>query len=214
MQASAQYAQAILHRFPVGKKVLVHYSPGQPQQAVLEPGIHGGTWICLGVGTVFILFGWGFWQWVGLSAAAEPPAGVTKAATMGKATVESGEPPIFLGVLFIVLGSFFWLMLLMDNTAGWLGHACCGFFILCGLFLLAWRLKNKLPSKILMWLVLALFMAILHWLAFGEYLQKGTTSGPNLHHTGTTLLAAFTVVMDLLMLFCLAIRLMAGRNSE
>ena len=57
ISSSAAYAQGILHRYPVGKTVTVHYSPDNPSDAVLETGIHGATWICLGVGTVFVLVG-------------------------------------------------------------------------------------------------------------------------------------------------------------
>ena len=57
MSSSVAYAQGILDRYPVGKTVIVHYSPDDPSDAVLETGIHGGTWICLGVGTVFVLVG-------------------------------------------------------------------------------------------------------------------------------------------------------------
>ena len=69
MSSSSEYAQGILNRYPVGKKVSVHYSPGDPSDAVLETGIHGGTWICLGVGTAFALFGIMFLQIKG------PPCG-------------------------------------------------------------------------------------------------------------------------------------------
>ncbi len=58
MSSSTDYAQRILDRFPVGRKVPVHYSPDDPRLAVLETGVHGGTWICFGVGTVFSLAGW------------------------------------------------------------------------------------------------------------------------------------------------------------
>ena len=57
MSSSSEYARGILNRYPVGKKVSVHYAPGDPSDAVLETGIHGGTWICLGVGIVFLLVG-------------------------------------------------------------------------------------------------------------------------------------------------------------
>jgi len=56
MSASAGYAHGVLARYPVGGKVTVHYSPADPGQAVLETGIHGGVWICCGVGTLFMLF--------------------------------------------------------------------------------------------------------------------------------------------------------------
>ncbi len=62
MSSSSEYARGILNRYPVGKKVSVHYPPGDPSDAVLETGIHGGTWICLGVGTAFTLFGIMFLQ--------------------------------------------------------------------------------------------------------------------------------------------------------
>jgi hypothetical protein len=58
MSASATYAQGILNRFPVGKKVPVYFFPNDPQLALLETGVHGGTWICFGVGTVFELASW------------------------------------------------------------------------------------------------------------------------------------------------------------
>jgi hypothetical protein len=57
--SSAAYAQGVLARYPNGKKVSVYYSPSHPEQAVLEPGIHGGTWICFVVGVVFIFAGTG-----------------------------------------------------------------------------------------------------------------------------------------------------------
>jgi hypothetical protein len=58
MSASVDYARGILDRFPVGRKVPVYYFPKDPQTAVLETGVHGGTWICFGVGTGFELVGW------------------------------------------------------------------------------------------------------------------------------------------------------------
>ena len=45
MSSSASYAHGVLDRYPVGKQVVVHYSPEHPAEAVLETGIHGGTWM-------------------------------------------------------------------------------------------------------------------------------------------------------------------------
>ena len=73
MSSSSAYAQGILNRYPVGKKVSVHYSPGDPAEAVLETGIHGGTWICFGVGTAFTLFGILFLQVSRAAARAQLP---------------------------------------------------------------------------------------------------------------------------------------------
>ena len=73
MSSSSEYAQGILNRYPVGKKVSVHYSPGDPSEAVLETGIHGGAWICLGVGTAFGLFGIMFLQIQRAAARAQMP---------------------------------------------------------------------------------------------------------------------------------------------
>ena len=57
MSSSAEYARGVLNRYPVGKKTAVHYLPGDPSDAVLETGIHGGMWICFAVGTGFTFFG-------------------------------------------------------------------------------------------------------------------------------------------------------------
>jgi hypothetical protein len=49
--------EAILARYPVGKKVQVHYSSNNPQLAVLETGIVGETWLTFVVSISFILAG-------------------------------------------------------------------------------------------------------------------------------------------------------------
>ena len=54
---SSDYIQLILDRYSIGKMVFVHYSPGNPQLAVLETGIYGGTWTNLIVGTLFVIIG-------------------------------------------------------------------------------------------------------------------------------------------------------------
>lgn len=51
---SEREAQAILNRYPVGQVVVVFYDPAQPEKAVLEPGVSGGSYIVLGIGAVFV----------------------------------------------------------------------------------------------------------------------------------------------------------------
>jgi len=62
MSSSAAYAQGVLNRYPIGKTISVHYAPDNPTDAVLETGVHGGSWIGLVVGTFFTLFGLMFLQ--------------------------------------------------------------------------------------------------------------------------------------------------------
>ncbi len=58
-------AQRHADRYPVGKEVTVYYNPGDPEDAVLEPGlvpsgsVQGARWACiagLAVGGIILLF--------------------------------------------------------------------------------------------------------------------------------------------------------------
>lgn len=53
-------ARRLLQRYPVGKQVTVYYNPARPQQAVLEPGIQGSTWVLPALGLIFSVVGSGF----------------------------------------------------------------------------------------------------------------------------------------------------------
>jgi len=48
------HAQNLVDRYSPGQRVQVFYSPTHPEDAVLEPGIFGGTWTELGVGGGFL----------------------------------------------------------------------------------------------------------------------------------------------------------------
>jgi hypothetical protein len=93
LSSSAAHAQAILNRFPPGRTVPVHYESNNPEQAVLETRIHGGTWVCFAVGIVFLLAGWMF-----LGLPSRNSAAQSEAAPQ--------QPPKLMGVIFIVMGSF------------------------------------------------------------------------------------------------------------
>lgn len=52
-------ARRVLKRYPVGLQVPVYYNPADPQDAVLEPGLDGGSWFLPIFGSVFLLVGVG-----------------------------------------------------------------------------------------------------------------------------------------------------------
>ena len=75
MSSSQGHAQKILDRYPVGQTVTVHYAPDDYSVAVLETGIHGGTWICLGVGAIFTTVGSMFLLLIRMAAKAKNRGG-------------------------------------------------------------------------------------------------------------------------------------------
>jgi hypothetical protein len=204
MSASAEYARRILDRYPVGKKISVHYAPGDPADAVLETGIHGGVWICLGVGTLFTLIGSLFLQISRAAARAQVP-GAAEAATVhvqpdGSVTMD--KPPVLMGVIFLLAGLGLTCMHPDSDKPRWLMYAVGGMFASGGLLLLLMRLENKVYSKLATLLMLAGFLAVFHWAAFGIGDRTGTVSGPfSVMHGANvrTPFAIFTILMDVLL---------------
>ena len=204
MSASPEYAQGILNRYPVGKKVSVHYSPTDPSEAVLETGIHGGTWICFGVGTAFALFGAMFLQIQRAAAKAQMPgAPPSSVRTNPDGSTSMDKPPALMGVIFLLAGVGICFMQPSGGTPNWIVYAAGGFFGLIGIFIFLYGLKNKVYSKIAMYLGLALFMAIFHWISFGAGERIGTATTPFSQHSGVnvrTPFAIFTILLDLAIL--------------
>jgi Protein of unknown function (DUF3592) len=218
MSSSSEYARRILDRYPVGQKVSVHYSPGKPEQAVLETGIHGGTWLCLGVGTVFVLAGVMAMQLLAARPTVPGKAGTPPPATSPDDTGRAGlqKPPILMGVIFVLMGSFVFFMEPSRGVPAWIVYAAGGFFVLCGLLLLAYRLQNQLFSKIMMWLVVLIFLAIFHWISFAPGERTGTATTPFSHTTRVGVkmyFAAVTVLIDLAILAGLVKWLTKGRKD-
>jgi hypothetical protein len=206
MSSSASYAQAILARYPAGKKISVYYSPNDPELAVLETGIHGGTWICFGVGTVFILFGAMFLKIFRMALAAQNDS-------MPPRTVGRQNPPVLMGVIFIVMGSSFFFMEPSPGVPKWVAYAAAGMFVLAGLWMLANRLQNKIYSKVLIGAAMLAFLAVFNWVSFapGERMGTVTSTFSSPHPANVKpYFAAFTVVLDLALLAGLARRLVKG----
>ncbi len=50
-------AEAVVQRYPIGRRLPVHYRPSAPNVAVLEVGDHGLPWLFGALGSVFLLAG-------------------------------------------------------------------------------------------------------------------------------------------------------------
>jgi len=53
-------AGQITSRYPVGKQIQVYYSPDEPQESVLEPGVAKTSYLFIGFGGLFALLGLSF----------------------------------------------------------------------------------------------------------------------------------------------------------
>ena len=222
MSSSLEYAGAILNRYPVGKKVSVHYRPDDPSDAVLETGIHGGTWICLGVGTAFTLFGIMFLQISRAAAQAQMPgaAGSSSVTVQPDGSVSMNQPPVLMGVIFLLVGIGLCFVPPDSGKPGWLMYAVGGVFASGGVMLLLMRLENKVYSKVATLLMLLAFLAVFHWISFGAGDRNGTVSTPFSMASGVnvrTPFAIFTVLLDVLLaagwLHALLKKLAAGTSS-
>jgi hypothetical protein len=167
MSASSSYAQKILNRYPVGKKVSVHYAPGDPTEAVLETGIHGGTWICLAVGTAFALFGTMFLQIQRAAIKAQMPNAMPSSITMRpNGDIGMNQPPILMGVIFLLAGIGLCFVPPDSGKPGWLMYAVGGFFVVGGIFALLQRLKDKSYAQFVIVPFVILFLLIFNWVGF------------------------------------------------
>jgi hypothetical protein len=205
MSSSSEYARGILNRYPVGKKVSVHYAPGGPSDAVLETGIHGGTWICLGVGTAFTLFGIMFLQIQRAAARAQMPgaaeSSTVKVLTGGRVTMD--KPPVMIGVIFLLVGIGLCFVPPDSGKPGWLMYAVGAVFFCGGVMALLMRLENKLYGKIGSLVFLVPFLVIFHWISFGAGERNGTVSTPFSVTHGVSVrtpFAIFTILLDVVIL--------------
>jgi len=216
MSSSSGYAQGVLQRYPVGKKVSVHYFPGDPTEAILETGIHGGMWICFGLGTAFTLFGTLFLQISRAAARAQLPGAAPSSIHMqpdGSVTMD--KPPVLMGVIFLLAGIGLSFVTPDNGTPRWIMWAVGTMFGMGGVLVLLSRLENKMYSKIATWFVLVPFLAVFHWVSFGAGDRTGTVSGSFIttHAANVrTPFAIFTILMDVIIVAVLMRSLLSGKS--
>jgi hypothetical protein len=202
MSSSTGYAQGVLQRYPVGQKVSVHYSPDDPAEAVLETGIHGGVWICFGVGTAFVLAGALFLQISRAAARAQQPgAPPSSVHVQPDGSVTMDKPPVLMGVIFLLVGLGLSFVYPDNGTPRWSMLAVGAMFASGGLLLLLSRLENKVYSKIATWFMLVPFLAVFHWVSFGAGDRTGTVSGSFITTHAANVrwpFAIFTILMDVI----------------
>jgi len=203
MSSSVAYAQSVLNRYPVGQKVSVHYSPDDPAEAVLETGIHGGAWICLGVGTMFVLFGVLFLQIQKMTVKTQSLDGSESlpAKVIPDGSIPMNKPPALMGVIFLLVGIGISFVSPDPDKPRWLMYAIGAVFGCGGLLLLATRLKSQVYVKILTWLTASAFLVVLHWVSFGAGDRTGTmtTLFSNSHLADVrTPFAVFTLLIDVI----------------
>ena len=217
MSSSAQNVQRILDRYPGGKKVSVYYSTADPAEAVLETGIHGGTWIFFGVGTAFGLVGVLFLQVVRVAAKAQmpgaPPSSSVTANPDGSFTMN--QPPVLAGLIFLLAGTAICFLPPDGHAPKWILLVVGVMFAAAGLLMLLSRLENKVYSKIVGGVVLAVFLVLVHWISFGPGDRTGTaTSTFSTSHAANVRMpfAIATIIMDLVILAVLTHKLRNRRK--
>ncbi len=219
MSASSEYARGILKRYPVGKRVSVHYSTGDPSDAVLEPGIHGGTWICLGVGTLFTLLGIMHLQidravLRAQMPGASPPSSI---AMLPDGRVAMSQPPVVMGVIFLLAGIGLCFVPLDAGRPGWLMYVIGAMFFCGGTMLLLYRLENKAYYNMALVATLLAFLVVFHWISFGAGERSGTASTPfSVTHLANvrTPFAIFTIMLDLVIVAGLIRSLLDWRKDR
>jgi len=164
MSSSAHYAQSYLNHYPVGAKVPVHYSPNDPQAAVLETGIHGGTWICFGVGSVFSLFGVMMLQLM----KRQPEANQAAPAPARTGGTRIGAPQILMGIIIFLFGAFPIIGAQTNPGNAIIMYAIGGVFCLCGLYILTYR-PGQITLQRFFSAAISLFMlGVFNWIVFGS----------------------------------------------
>ena len=131
-------------------------------------------------------------------------------------SISMDKPPVLMGVIFLLAGVGICFLSPSGGTPHWIVYAAGGMFGACGVFILLYQLENKAYSKIAQFIMLALFLAIFHWVSFGSGERIGTSSTPFSTHSGVNVrwpFAIFTGVLDLIIIGS-AIRWLVKRTKD
>jgi len=110
----------------------------------------------------------------------------------GRVTMD--KPPVLMGVIFILMGSFIPFGEPADKVPHWTLYVAAGIFIFAGLALLLARLENKIYAKIFGATAVVLLMAVFNWAGFGPGERIGTSTTPFGTHSGVNVKTGFAVI--------------------
>ncbi len=164
MSASSSYARGILERYPIGAKVPVYYSPDNPETAVLETGVHGGTWICFGVGSVFVLVGVMFLQLM------KPQSDANQTAPAPGRTdgTRIRAPQILMAVIIFLFGAFPIIGAQTNPSNPIVMYSFGGVFCVVGLYVLTYRPGQVRVQRFFSVAISVVMLGVFTWLTYGS----------------------------------------------
>lgn len=115
------------------------------------------------------------------------------------------QPPVLMGVIFILMGSFTFFMHPADGVPALIGYGAGGMFVFAGIAMLLGRLENKIYAKLFGGLAVLMLLAIFNWISFAPGERIGTVSTPFSQTSGANIKLPFAIITSLFDLGLLAI---------
>jgi len=121
-----------------------------------------------------------------------------------------------MGVIFLLAGTAICVLPPDGHAPKWILVVAGVMFAAAGLLLLLMRLENKVYSKIVSGVVLALFLVIFHWISFGPGDRTGTATTPfstSLIANVRVPFAIATIIMDVVIVAVLVHKFLNRRKD-
>ena len=121
-----------------------------------------------------------------------------------------------MGVIFLLAGTAICFLPPDGHAPKWILVVAGVMFAAAGLLLLLMRLENKVYSKIVSGVVLALFLVIFHWISFGPGDRTGTATTPfSTSHIANVRVpfAIATIIMDVVIVAVLVHKFLNRRKD-